>query len=179
MRMRWLSLLLLVILCSFLLTSSCSAKPSKGATREMYYGTGRLISRNNVTDAKCATYTDCGQCTDDSNCVWCSVGSYCRSGGFSGADCDGWMYGQCANDGLALLVGVGIIIALAILILLAIAFCCVFCRRSTASYEVMDDEAQPSSTGPTSAHPITDQHRQDMEAKYGLGSTQPRTEIDA
>lgn len=173
-----LALVLLAVFVFAGLLSVCSgARQGLGEIKSMYYGTGRMMTRSNMTDAECAKRKDCSSCTDSSHCVWCSVDSYCRTGSFSGADCDGWMFGQCANDGLALLVGVGIIIALAILILAAIIFCFIFCRRSTASYEVMDDEA-PSDNTSKAAHPITDQHRADMEAKYNLSSTQPRAEID-
>jgi hypothetical protein len=181
---RLLGVLLLAVLILAVTVDLCEGNRRADTKKQPpYQGIRRLAPRDNTTDAQCRKHTSCNSCTDSDSCVWCSKDGYCTAGGFGGANCDGWMYRQCVNDGLALVVGVGIIVALVILITLAIIFCCIFCRRSAASYEVMDDDVGAASTTPTSvnSHPITDQHRADMEAKYGLSSLPPpaRADIDS
>ena len=55
----------------------------------------------NNTATSCAALTNCGDCTDDRDCVWCETDGNCQDGGFYGVSgelfggCRDWRWGQC------------------------------------------------------------------------------------
>ncbi|GAM21768.1 hypothetical protein SAMD00019534_049430 [Acytostelium subglobosum LB1] len=127
----------------------------------------------NVTG--CATRTSCSDCTSDTDCVWCHSAAKCTSGSFYGSNpldtCRDFMWMQCNMKGIyTLLISAGILL---VIILFFIALICCCCRRRKTviynnTYTIQDDEAKNL----ISSTPVTDQRREQMRMKYGVGSYQ-------
>ena len=133
------------------------------------------LQLNSQTD-KCANYTGCDRCTDDSSCVWCDNGknkSRCVAGNFFGPDsatCDDYYASAgCGITGQDLWIIIGCSGGGLLIIILVFIYCCCCrrrcCRRRHKEYEyipfVADNyDDQPMSEGA--------QRRNDLKQKWGI-----------
>lgn len=144
-----------------------------------------------------AGHNDCGLCTSQWQCVYCTTSGQCIDGMFYGpynssaasSNCDTWQWRQCSSlNGFVFMILVGSASGAVLLFVSIGLICCCCCRGKPkreplpleAAYGQRDDSKRPllsSSSmddhnddgyGPSpSNHPKTDARRAELAQKYG------------
>jgi len=176
------ALLALLINCSSLVSARpISLFPSSGLAEP--------APGNGTTNATgCAAKTNCGDCSDSYDCVWCDSNNVCYDGSFYGPnggnagkwdplnECKDWRWKQCKVNGrIVFWSAVAIVAAGLMLFSLTFCLCCYcYCKRSQRRRiiskqktweEIKKEEAEMQ--GLRSKTPVTDSRRQQLYEKYG------------
>lgn len=122
--------------------------------------------------SSCATYTGCGDCTDDSSCVWCDGSGTCADGSFWGGEnaCDGWRWRQCKMSGQVPFYGT--IVGIVVLLIMVTVATVVVCRaRRVRRERYIDYTLFKDDQITLKRAPRINLRRSEMMAKYGIGGT--------
>jgi len=138
------------------------------------------LCQTNSTNSTCASFFICSDCTHQEKCVWCQSKNSCVPGWFYGPfdafSCADWRWKTCSiNVNILFWVAVGvvaiIVFGIPILILLY-CFCCQSKRGKAKSLQEFSREREErESLMQESKTPRTDEAREKLRAKWGLGSS--------
>jgi len=133
----------------------------------------------------CSELKSCESCASSSKCVWCAGQNNCVDGDMFGGNvknCSSWRWKQCHVPGVWLLVAGAGGVALIFFIIVTVVCCCLRSRPcfggssyvktpEQARQEVQLLEETRTLLNGGSRTPMTDEHRQRMKEKWGVGGT--------
>jgi len=140
------------------------------------------------TTSICEEFLNCSSCTNQEKCVWCTSKG-CVSGWFYGPSdafsCADWRWKTCSfNVNIVFWIAVGLVAFIVFGIPIVILIGCFCCQRKRGkaknlqefSKEREERESLLQETGTRT--PRTDEAREKLRAKWGLGSTRANTKND-
>jgi len=134
-------------------------------------------SHSNSTLTGCAQYLNCSSCSSKT-CVWCESDGICTDGTFYGSKplstCKDFMWMQCKIQGRYAIAIAGGGVGFILFLFVCLICCCCCCKKKHShKYYHIQDEEKSSLIG--SRTPITDERRNAMRAKWGVGASNSRT----